>query len=171
MNGKASEPPVVKRMMRDARKALAARNLVQPLTIRTVPVDHVEHWKISSKHIPITVHNKLEGQWTLRMEWLFTPIPRGDPELLQSSVGLYVQGVKQIGASDVCLVRYDVDNKEPGTSLAPLGPHLNVMQPGPLCDKVHYPVPGVDGTGWDVGSILDILLSARLAGDLVKHLK
>ena len=32
-------------------------------------------------------------------------------------------------------------------------------------------VPGIDGARWDIGSILDILLSDRLARDLVKHLK
>lgn len=171
MTRKASEPPVVKRMMREVRKALASRSLVQPLSVQTVPRDHVDHWRISSKPILVTIDPTLEGAWILRMSWLFAPIPLGDPEIVESSVGLYVHGAKRLGVDEVCLVRYDIDNDAPGTGLAPLGPHLNVMQPGPLCDKVHYPVPGVDSAGWDVGSILDILLSGRLASDLVKHLK
>jgi len=172
MTGKVSEPPVVKRMLREAKKALASKGLQQPLSTQKVPRENVDHWKISSKPIPVTIDRALKGVWTLRMEWLFTPIPGGgDPEVLQSSVGLSVQGAKGLGSTKVCLVRYDVDNDAPGTGLAPLGPHLNVMQPGPLRDKVHYPVPGIDGARWDIGSILDILLSDRLARDLVKHLK
>jgi hypothetical protein len=171
MTGKVSAPPAVRRMIKEAKDALASRNLEQPLSTQCRPVENVDHWKVSSKPIPVTIDSKLEGEWTLRMNWLFTPIPLGEPEIVESSVGLYVRGAKRLGASEVCLVRYDVDNDAPGTGLAPLGPHLNVIQPGPLCDKVHYPVPGVDGAGWAIGIILDILLSDRLARDLVKHLK
>lgn len=171
MSGKRGEPEVVKRTIKDAGQALIRRKLPRPLKHTIVRVDQVEHWKVSAKDIPITIDRALKGVWTLEMEWLFMPVPGGGHEMRESSIGLYVQGAKGLGSDRVCLVRYDVDNLAPNTHHPPLGPHLNVIQPGPLRDKVHYPVPGVASGQWDLQCVLDILLSARLAGDLVRHLR
>jgi hypothetical protein len=65
--------------------------------------------------------------------------------------------VKQL-AAQIRKVRYDVDNKRPGHSLGPLGPHLNVAQPGKLADRVHYPLPGLAQMAWSVTEVLDVLL-------------
>lgn len=103
------------------------------------------------------------------MSWTFTPIPAAPiPEILESSVGLYCVGVPALGGGDKerCLVRYDVDNKLPGHNLGPLGPHLNVIQPGKLSDRVHYPLPGLTNVDWSVSEVLDVLLSDRLVEDL-----
>lgn len=167
--GKGREPDVVKHTIKDARQALERRQLPRPLWAEIKRPEQVEHWKIDSREIPVTIDKALEGMWTLEMEWLFTPVPGGGHELRESSVGLYVQGARGLGPEKVCLVRYDVDNLA-SIHHPPLGPHLNVVQPGPLRDKVHYPVPGVASAQWDVERILDVLLSARLAADLVKHL-
>jgi hypothetical protein len=165
-----SVPTPVKQQIKEAREALARKGLPQPLAPRRVRVDNVEHWKVGARGIPVNIDSTLEGMWVLNMEWLFTPVPLGGLEIVQSSVGLYVQGARGLGAGEACLVRYDVDNGATGTSLSPLGPHLNVAQPGRLRDKIHYPIPGVENGQWQVSKILDVLLSDRLAHDLATHL-
>lgn len=92
--------------------------------------------------------------------------------LLESTIGLYGIKVPALGGTEeeVCLVRYDTSLLEAGANLEPLGPHLNVHQPGSLKDKVHYKIPGLATPEWHVGEILDFLLSDRLVKDLTNRL-
>jgi hypothetical protein len=106
------------------------------------------------------------------MYWTLTAIPGEDKlETLESSIGLYAVGVPMLGGSDErCLVRYDTDNRRPGPHIGPLGPHLNVSQPGKLGDRVHYVLPGLAQPHWRLADVLDFLLSDRLVQDLTGRL-
>ena len=59
---------------------------------------------------------------------------------------------------------------EPGATLAPLGAHINVFQPGRLEDKVHYALPGHAEHEWQLPDVLDFLMSDRLVRDLTGRL-
>jgi hypothetical protein len=164
-----SEPKPVKQLAGQVRKELIQRQLLAPVKIETARIDKVDHWKVVARAVGVKLDSGFPGHWRLNLSWTFTPVPAArDPEILESSVGLYGVGVPALGGVDdeCCLVRYDVDNKRAGHSLGPLGPHLNVMQPGKLQDHVHYPLPGIAKIPWTLSDILDVLLSGRLVEDL-----
>jgi hypothetical protein len=71
----------------------------------------------------------------------YEPDPvRKAPQLVESSIGLDVDSplTDDIKKS---FVRYDVDHR-PLAPLSGVSPaHLNVLQPGRVEDRVHYPIP------------------------------
>jgi hypothetical protein len=164
-----SEPKNVKQFAGVIRKELIQRRLRAPVRVVKKPIDKVDHWTVGARTVHVRLDPGFPGHWRLNLSWTFTPIPAANtPEILESSVGLYCVGVPALGGGDKerCLVRYDVDNKRPGHSLGPLGPHLNVIQPGKLSDRVHYPLPGLVKEAWSLSDVLDVLLSHRLVEDL-----
>lgn len=168
MSGHA-EPKNVKQLAGQIRKELIQRQLVAPVRVKMTRIDKVDHWQVAARGVHVTLDPAFPGRWRMNLSWTFTPVPAAhSPEILESSAGLYCVGVPALGGGDQerCLVRYDVDNKRPGHSLGPLGPHLNVAQPGKLADRVHYPLPGLAQAAWSVTDVLDVLLSDRLVEDL-----
>lgn len=67
-------------------------------------------------------------------------------------------------------MRYDISLTNQGSTLEPLGAHINVHQPRDLRDKIHYKIPGLPEYEWRVGEVLDFLLSDRLIEDLTGRL-
>ncbi len=116
-------------------------------------------------HVPFKP--PLSGRWSLHLSWTIRRILRGTPILWQSSFGLNVSGVSFAPADNaVCLVRYDVDNDRPGPGSIPLGAHLNILQPEPLDDHVHFPVLAEAGRMWSVSEVLDVFLADEFVSDL-----
>jgi hypothetical protein len=163
------EPKEVKERVRLIRNELIRRSLPAPVRAERTRIDKVEHWKVEARKVRVTLDPAFPGQWLLNLSWTFTPVPAEQtPQLLESSLGLYCVGVPALGGGERerCLVRYDIDNKRSGHTFGPLGPHINVTQPGKLADRVHYPLPGLAQADWSVADVLDVLLSDRLAKDL-----
>jgi hypothetical protein len=164
-----AEPKEVKELAAQIHKELIRRRLIVPVSVKMKRIDKVDHWQVAARGVHVTLDPAFPGHWRLNLSWTFTPVPASrSPAILESSVGLYCVGVPALGGGDKehCLVRYDVDNKRAGHSIGPLGPHLNVAQPGKLADRVHYPLPGLAQTAWSVTDVLDVLLSDRLVEDL-----
>ena len=164
------EPRPVKRLAGQIRTELISRGLETPVRTRQKRIDKVDHWHVEARGVRVQLDPGFPGRWRLHLSWTFAPVPASEElPVLQSSAGLYAVGVPALGGTDDqerCLVRYDVDNARPGPHLEPLGPHLNVCQPGKLGDRVHYPLPGVGSGPWAVTDVLDVLLSERLVEDL-----
>lgn len=121
----------------------------------------------NSAPIYVPFEPPLSGRWSLHLSWTIRRIPRGTHTLWNSSFGLDVCGVPFApGDSTVCLVRYDVDNDRPGPGSAPLGAHLNILQPEPLDDHVHFPVLAEAGRMWSVSEVLDVFLADEFVSDL-----
>lgn len=117
--------------------------------------------------IDVTLNPSVTGRWSLHLAWTLRRVPRDEPIVWQSSFGLDVRGLP-FGDTDraVSFVRYDVDNSRRGHTLAPLGPHLNVLQPPPMVDAIHFPTLSTSDGGWAVRDVLDFLLSSALAEEL-----
>lgn len=110
------------------------------------------------------------GRWSLHINWTFRRDPEGGEWVLwQSSIGLSVADVSfvQNGKTE-CLARYDYDNNHPGPALGPIGPHLNILQPDPLKDSLHFPVLSDDRKSWSVEEVLDALLSDQFKSELLE---
>jgi hypothetical protein len=166
---RGGEPRPVKRLAAQIRAQLIRRQLETPVRARLKRIDKVDHWHVEARGVRVQLDPSFPGRWRLYLSWTFVPIPASDElAVLESSAGLYAVGVPALGGGEEerCLVRYDVDNARPGPHLAPLGPHLNVCQPGKLADRVHYALPGVARQPWGVADLLDVLLSNRLVEDL-----
>jgi hypothetical protein len=164
-----AEPREVKQLAAQIRTELIKRQLIAPVRVESTRIDKVDHWKVAARGVHVKLDPGFPGRWRLNLSWTFAPVPAApSPAILESSAGLYCVGVPALGGGEKerCLVRYDVDNKRPGHSLGPLGPHLNVTQPGKLADRVHYPLPGLALRAWSVSEVLDVLLSDRLVEDL-----
>lgn len=128
----------------------------------------VELVRVSST-APIDVTSKLAvpGHWTLRLSWTIRRIPpRREARLWQSSFALNVRGVAFASGSEQCLVRYDVDNDRRGPGLEPLGAHLNILQPEPLCDHLHFPVLAGPERCWTVSEVIDVFFADEFVADL-----
>ena len=165
------QPPAVKKLAAGVLSALGARNLSRP--VRAVYVPGVPCWKVAAEKIEVRLDPSFPGRWRLNMSWTMVPIPpSGDLVVQESSIGLYGAQVPALGGGgeEVCLVRYDTDLTEPGATLAPLGAHINVLQPGRLEDKVHYVLPGHADHEWRLPDVLDFLMSDRLVRDLTGRL-
>lgn len=169
---KPSPPKEVKALVKSAKEALGARQLRPAVVSRYIPKERA--WKISARNIDVSLDASFPGHWRVNMGWTMVPVPpRGDSMLMtESSIGLYGIKVPALGGGEkeVCLVRYDVSLTEEGSTLEPLGAHINVHQPGNLSDKIHYKIPGLAGHEWQVREVLDFLLSDRLASDLAGRL-
>lgn len=122
-----------------------------------------------SNTAPIDVRFKpsLIGHWSLHLSWTIRRVPRGNPILWRSSFGLKVRGTSFAPAERMaCLVRYDVDNDRPGPGLDSLGAHLNILQPAPLHDHVHFPVLAGPDRRWTVSEVIDVFLASEFVGEL-----
>jgi hypothetical protein len=122
---------------------------------------------------PIDVTSKLavKGHWTLHLSWTIRQIPRGEAMLWQSSFGLSIEGLCFAPAdSRRCLVRYDVDNDRRGPGLEPLGAHLNILQPEPLDDHIHFPVLAGPERRWTVSEVIDVFLADEFVAELRSRL-
>jgi hypothetical protein len=163
-------PQELKQYVKEAKEALGRHKLhsgFKPEIVRE-PNSGVELLRArNSAPIHVPFKPPLSGWWSLHLSWTIRPIPRGTPILWNSSFGLNVRGVPFApGDSTVCLVRYDVDNDRPGPRSAPLGAHLNILQPKPLDDHVHFPVLAEAGRMWSVSEVLDVFLADEFVGDL-----
>jgi hypothetical protein len=171
-SSKPSAPKAVKEMASIAKRALNRHSLRPAVVCKYSPKEPA--WKISARQIAVDLDSSFPGTWRVNMSWTMVPVPpRGEEMLvLESSIGLYAVKVPALGNTDdeVCLVRYDSSLTEAGSTLEPLGPHLNVHQPGELEDNVHYKIPGLPDHQWQVGEVLDFLLSDRLVKDLTGRL-
>ncbi|MEZ5077892.1 MAG: hypothetical protein R2725_10650 [Solirubrobacterales bacterium] len=167
-SGKPSAPKPVKELAKIAKNALSARSLAPAVVCKYSPREPA--WKISARQIEVDLDSSFPGSWRVNMGWTMVPVPPRSDEMLvtESSIGLYGVEVPALGNTEeeVCLVRYDCSLIEAGSTLEPLGPHLNVHQPGDLRDSVHYKIPGLADHEWQVGEVLDFLLSDRLVKDL-----
>lgn len=172
MKSKSSPPKPVKELIDTAKKALGARSLAQAVSAKWSPKERA--WKISARKIKVNLDSSFPGHWRINMEWKMVPVPPKGDEILvvESTIGLYGIEVPALGGTEeeICLVRYDMSLAEAGPNLEPLGPHLNVHQPGKLQDKIHYKIPGLTRPEWQVAEILDFLLSDRLVDDLTDRL-
>lgn len=173
MKGAKPNPPKpVKEVIQTAKEALGAHQL--PSAVTSTYIAKEPAWRISARNIGVKLDSSFPGHWRLNMGWTVVPLPPAGDEMLitESSIGLYGVKVPALGGGDkeVCLVRYDVSLTEQGSTLEPLGPHINVHQPGDLRDKIHYKIPGLPDKGWQVRDVLDFLLSDRLVGDLTDRL-
>ncbi|MGI8622290.1 MAG: hypothetical protein ACR2NB_02105 [Solirubrobacteraceae bacterium] len=122
----------------------------------------------NSSTIFVTPQPPLPGVWDLHVMWEFRRRPSDrDVVVFASSVGINVRRIPLSPEQPVCLVRYDVDHDRPyaAPGRVRLGRHLNILQPAPLGDRVHFPVPG-DEPEWSVPTVIDLLLSESFFADL-----
>jgi hypothetical protein len=155
--------------MKEAAAALGKRDLLRGVRAVRVRENGVEMCHVhTTVRVPVKLAKPLPGRWSVHLSWLFQPIPPiGEFELLRSSFGLNVAGLtKPALANDTSLVRYDVDNVRAGSTGSPLGRHINVWQPAPIEDHVHYPALDAREEAWGVDEVLDFFLSESLACDL-----
>lgn len=169
---KPSPPKPVKEMVKTAKEALGAHQLRTAVVPLYLPKERA--WKVRARNIAVKLDPSLPGHWRVNMGWTMVPLPPQEEEMLvtESSIGLYGVQVPALGGGEkeICLVRYDVSLTEQGPTLEPLGAHINVHQPGDLRDKIHYKIPGLSEREWQVGEVLDFLLSDRLVQDLTGRL-
>ncbi len=159
--------------LREAKKACASSNLIQPFLCEVVNEDGVEMTKVrNTQPIPLPYGNSLPGTWEMHAEWLLRTLP-GESRLVvwRSSVGLSVEGTSITpDGQSACLVRYDVDNQRARSGVAPRGRHINVLQPDPLMDHVHYPTFSESQDPWPVRTILELFQSQPFIDDLARRL-
>ena len=163
------EPGVSKDVKKQAAKALASRNLARPLRDDWVEEEGVRMLSVkNSVAIEVKLARPLPGRWTVHLNWLFQPIPPdGELALLRASFGLNVAGLtKPPVAGTQNLVRYDIDHGRLGPDGETLGRHINVWQPPPIDDHVHFPVMDGSTDPWTVDEVLTFFLSQSLADDL-----
>jgi hypothetical protein len=121
----------------------------------------------STTPIDVTSNLAVKGRWTLHLSWTIRHIPRDEARLWKSSFGLSIQGLRFAPAGHPkCLVRYDVDNDRRGPGLGPLGAHLNILQPEPLADHIHFPVLAGPERRWTVSEVIDVFLADEFVADL-----
>jgi hypothetical protein len=172
-SAKPHAPKAVKEIASKAKQALGQHNLPAAVVCNYLPKEPA--WTVSARKIAVRLDPSFPGHWRLNMGWTLVPVPPSrDAEMLvtESSIGLYGVKVPALGdgENEVCLVRYDTSLTAAGTTLEPLGAHLNVHQPGGLQDKIHYKIPGLFDHEWQVSEVLDFLLSERLVKDLTDRL-
>lgn len=168
-----SEPAVSKEVKKQAVKALASRNLARPMRYDWVKEDGVRMLSVKNTvGIEVKLARPLPGRWTVHLNWLFEPIPPdGELALLRASFGLNVTDLtKPMVVATRNLVRYDVDNGRLGPDGMKLGRHINVWQPAPIDDHVHFPVMGDSVDSWTVDEVLTFFLSESFADDLFGRL-
>jgi hypothetical protein len=127
----------------------------------------VENWEAFSTS-PIVLPNRpLPGRWYLPMRWLVSGDPAGlQADVIESSMSLNVEGPLTEGLSTECLIRYDVDHRATAPTAGFSPAHVNVLQPGKLEDRLHYPAIGLDVPTWDIKSVASFLLSPRFWDEL-----
>jgi hypothetical protein len=156
-----------------ARKELITLGLIPAIDKRAfVDADRVENWETFST-TPIVLPNRpLPGRWYLRMRWLISGDPAGEEaQVVESSVSLNVEESPLTdGLSTQCLIRYDVDHRLTSPTVEFSAAHLNVLQPGKLEDRLHYPAIGLDVPTWDIKAVLSFLVSQRFWNELRERL-
>lgn len=158
--------PEARPFVKEASEALRHHHLSGGFRDRTESEAGVEMVRIRNSAPIEIVEYGPAGRWTLTLDWTIRRDPAGGPVVWRSSIGLNVRGVKFAPDESVCLVRYDVDRARPGPSLAPLGAHLNVFQPEPLLDRLHFPVLASPDHVWGVREVLDVFLATKFVADL-----
>lgn len=103
----------------------------------------------------------LSGSWTIGVDWRFrNNRDEQGAQLFSSSASLSVEH------PDLCparssIVRFDFDRDRASAQV-----HLNVWQPEPLKDNVHWALPGRPDTPWDDAAVLAYLLDGALVEEL-----
>lgn len=168
MSGKLAHPES-QEYVRDASRALRHHNLPGGFRDRIENEGGVELIGIHNS-TPILLRDyPVTGHWTLHISWTVRRDPVGGSILWRSSVGLNVREVPFAKDQAVSLVRYDYDLGRAGPTLSPLGAHLNVLQPPPLHDRLHFPVMSVNGC-WSVSEVLGLFLSPEFTDDIARCL-
>lgn len=166
-------PPEAKEILKEAMAALAAQGLVRAFRCEIVQEDGIEMTKVrNTQPIELPYGKQLPGRWDLHAEWLLRRVP-GQTTLMvwRSSIGLSVEGGSVTpDGKRACLIRYDLDNARQGPGLGRLGRHLNVLQPEPLGDHVHYPTFDQSNEAWPVKDILELFQSSGFIDDIAKRL-
>jgi len=111
----------------------------------------------------------LAGSWFVTSYWRFINDPVSNESVLQeSSIGLNVSddpyGIcLTAGADSACIARYDFDLRDKN----PL--HLNVLQPRPLGDRLHWRLPvDTEPTSWSPEKVFRHLLVDSL-GEMLER--
>jgi hypothetical protein len=165
-------PPEAKELLKEATAALAAQNLIRAFRCEIVRENGIEMTKVRNTQPIELPYGNLPGRWDLHAEWLLRGIP-GQTTLVvwRSSIGLSVEGAGVTpDGKRACLVRYDFDNGRQGPGLGPIGRHINVLQPEPLGDHVHYPTFHQSSDAWAVKDILELFQSTSFIEDIAKRL-
>lgn len=164
-----SAHPEARPYIREASKALRHHNLPGGFRESLEKEDGIEILEVRNS-APISINDYgATGRWTLHLAWTIRRDPAtGDSVLWKSSIGLNVRGVKFALDEPVCLVRYDLDRERPGPNLASIGAHLNVFQPDPLRDRVHFPVLAGSDRVWGVREVIDVFLAPEFVADLAR---
>jgi hypothetical protein len=158
---------------KQARRALISFELVAAVDKRpVVDADGVENWEAFTTTPIVLPRRPLPGRWYLKMNWLISGDPGGgDAEVIESTMSLNVEeSPLTADLSTQCLVRYDVDHRLTAPTVGFSAAHLNVLQPGGLEDRLHYPAIGLDVPTWDIKAVLSFFLSARFWNDLGERL-
>jgi hypothetical protein len=155
---------------KEASKALRHYNLPGGFLDRIEREDGIEMVRVRST-APIELKDyAAAGRWTLSLEWTIRRDPAGGSVLWRSTIGLSVRDVPFAPEKSVCLVRYDLDRERPGPGLGAIGAHLNVFQPDPIRDKLHFPVLACPGREWAVREVLDVFMAPEFVGDISRCL-
>lgn len=171
-------PPEVLQAATQARSSLQRLGLpAQQCLFKPSPgrEDAVPTWTIRNVNPirPMTLRS-LPGTWEIYAAWTLQPLLDSKTlALMRSSIGLNVSGLEAPALADkVCLVRYDVDTTKtvdgPDGSPRPIGRHLNVLQPGPLSDKLHLPYIPHSLEPWPVDETVRLLSAPSLVAELAR---
>ena len=163
-------PREADRWVKPAREALARHNLFRGFDGSwSRAEDGVDVLRVrNSSRIYLQPSPKLAGRWDLHVGWELRRQPTGDGLVVyMSSLGVNAEGSDFAPEGRICVVRYDVDHgrayNAPGRPW--LGRHLNVLQPAPLADHVHLPIPG-DEAEWSTPDLIDLLLCKSFFDDI-----
>jgi len=126
-----------------------------------------EYW--SAHVVNAYFEASMPGTWYLTTYWRYKEVPsnhKGPKEVIlaESSAGLNVTGgslATPTPEAPLCIVRYDYDYRDE------LSSHLNVYQPHPLQDRMHWRLPLSDshGPAWAFGNVMKYILN-----DAIKEL-
>jgi hypothetical protein len=157
--------------LKDANSVLRAAGLAPRLQV-ALDEDKalgLAYWSCFSSDPPlIDVPLGLPGRWFLKLSWSFwsDPTDSKQVEMFQSSISLNVESALTDGLGTKCLVRYDVDRRDTRRTGDFGVAHLNVLQPGAIEDKAHYPLPGATVDEWPLADVLRFFRSDVLRDDL-----
>jgi len=157
---------------REAVDAAAAAGLetpyFQPRDRRDDDLVRTTVWRSRDLTVPLA---EVSGHWTVYLSYDFQNLPgERDLRLVGTSFGLNVHEVPFTSEEPVTLLRYDYDlllgpaqQDEPSVNV-----HINVLQPDPLRDGIHFPAFRTDP--WTVKDVMRWMTSRRLLADLQRRL-
>lgn len=141
------------------------------MTAEPVVDEGREFWRAHNVARILVPVRDVPGRWYLHMSWQCATEPvSGDGVLRVSSIGLNVDGPLTAGLSTQNVVRYDVDRRASERTDQFGASHVNVLQPVPLQDHVHYAVFHDESHEWPVEEVLGFLVSDVLHDDLRKRM-